>query len=152
MNNCKECQIKEYDAKLKTANGNNINVLGLNKLKAIFRKMENGTKLKSLTLRQDSWFVLYPFKYSGKCFQQVGVSLVVLRPNQLKTIFDYMSVKTKLKSLHLESLNMESVDIKIFDSAFSNLVHLILNGLDLDINQLKDLAVNLDKSCKGSFQ
>ena len=54
MNNCKECQIKEYDAKLKTANGNNINVLGLNKLKAIFRKMENGTKLKSLTLRQDS--------------------------------------------------------------------------------------------------
>ena len=59
-----------------------------------------------------------------------------------------MSVKTKLKSLHLESLNMESVDIKIFDSAFSNLVHLILNGLDLDINQLKDLAVNLDKSCK----
>ena len=50
MNNCKECQIKEYDAKLKTANGNNINVLGLNKLKAIFRKMENGTKLKSLTL------------------------------------------------------------------------------------------------------
>ena len=50
MNNCKECQIKEYDAKLKTANGNNINVLGLNKLKAIFRKMENGIKLKSLTL------------------------------------------------------------------------------------------------------
>ena len=78
--------------------------------------------------------------------------MVVLRPNQLKTIFDYMSVKTKLKSLHLESLNMESVDIKIFDSAFSNLVHLILNRLDLDINQLKDLAVNLDKSCKGSFQ
>ena len=52
VNNCKECDIREYEAKLKTTNGNNINVLGLNKLNAIFIQMENGTKLKSLSL---SW-------------------------------------------------------------------------------------------------
>jgi hypothetical protein len=50
VNNCKECKIKEYEPKLKTTNGININVLGLNKLNAIFRKMESGTKLKSLPL------------------------------------------------------------------------------------------------------
>ena len=59
-----------------------------------------------------------------------------------------MSVKTKMKSLNL-SLNLESVDMKIFDVAFRNLTKLSLNGLDLlNISQLEQFSENLDKSCK----
>ena len=157
MNSCKECQISEYEARLKTTNGNNINVLGLNKLKAIFRKMENETKLKSLTLSclagsdktLDLSFI--PSSTLANAFnklESLGLCQVKLRPNQLKTIFDYMSVKTKMKSLNL-SLNLESVDMKIFDVAFRNLTKLSLNGLDLlNISQLEQFSENLDKSCK----
>jgi hypothetical protein len=73
---------------------------------------------------------------------------VKLGPNQWKAIFDDMSLKSKLKSLNLESLNLEAVDMKVFDNVFSNLTTLILRGLDLDNNQLKHFAENLDQSCK----
>ena len=43
---------------------------------------------------------------------------------------------------------MESLDMKIFDNAFSNLTELILKRLDLDNNQLKHFAENLDQSCR----
>ena len=132
-------------------------MLGLNKLKAIFRKMESGTKLKSLEL---NCFSNYDKKLDlsfdpsitlANAFNKLEtleLCEMKLKPDQLKTIFDNMSVSTKLKAIKLERLNFDSVEMKIFDIAFSNIIKLNLNGLPLDKVKLKQLAGNLDKSCK----
>ena len=64
------------------------------------------------------------------------------------SIFDDTSLKTTLKYIKLEKLNMKSLDMKIFDFAFSNITQLHLSDLELDKAQLRHLAENLVKSGK----
>jgi len=159
VNNCKVCVIAEYPQriKLKNSNVNVVNVLGLNKLKAIFRKMETGTKLKTLTLAcvvsnktlDLSFIPSSTLANALNRIEELTLKQVKLRSNQLKTIFDYMSVKTKLKLLHLQSLDFVNVDIEIFDAAFSSsLTSLVLVDIKLDDIKLLHVFENLDKSCK----
>ena len=59
--------------------------------------------------------------------------LCLCSASQLKTIYDYMSVRTKLKWLNLQSLDFVNVYIEIFDAAFSSSrTSLVLVDIKLD--------------------
>ena len=81
--------------------------------------------------------------------EELTLKQVKLRSIQLKTIFDYMSVRTKLKWLHLQSLDFVNVDKEIFDAAFSSsLTSLVLVDIKLDDMKLLQVLENLKKLCK----
>ena len=58
-----------------------------------------------------------------------------------------MSVKSRLKCLNLERLDVELISQDIFDMEFSNLTQLSITGLN-QRPQLEHFVGILDKSCK----
>jgi len=73
---------------------------------------------------------------------------VKLRHGQLKAILDYMSVKSKVKCLHLLNMDFGSVDMNMFESPLATLTSLSFAGTTLDEAQLKCFIETIS-SCKG---
>ena len=117
--------------------------------------MENGTKLKSLTLScvvvnkslDLSFIPSSTLANALNKLESLTLDKVKLRESQLKTIFDHMSVKSRLKCLNLERLDVELVSQNISDKEFSNLTQLSITGLN-QRPHLKHSVEILDKSCK----
>jgi len=139
VNNCKECDIKEYCIKPWMMRlDEKVYKLGIQKLSAIFKQMQYNTKLKSFKLSSP---VLYE---KDRKDADPKIDLSSIPAKLLARSF------SKLEILSLEDVELyqEQLDA-MFEVGFVNLTSLSLGNIDfLDGNDVKNLLLSLDKSSR----
>jgi len=139
VNNSKRCKI------MNIGHGHS---LKLNQFEAIFRRMGTGTNLKYLDLTEED-LSLVPSSLLENALnklESLHTFRLKLTQNQLKAIFDTMS----LKVLNLHCMDFKSVGLDIFKSSASlgNLSKLSFHDSNLSYDQVCRVLELLDKSSK----
>jgi len=139
VNTCKECSIIDTKHSLK-----------LNQVEAIFRRLRPGTKLKSLFIASVDLSLVSPSLLANALnwLESLKLFKIKLIPKQLKTIFDTMKVRSNLKVLWLDSMDLESVGLEIFNLTLGTLTELSFNDTNLNNEQVNGVLEILDKSSK----
>merc|ERR1719186_388846 len=139
VNNCKECSIIDTKHSLK-----------LSQVEAICRRLETGSKLKSLLIAKEDLSSVPPCLLATALNRLECLKLfkIKLTPNQLKTILDTMKVRSNLKVLYLDNMDFESVGLENFNQSLGYLTKLSLSETNLNNEQVSHLLEILDKSSK----